>query len=86
MPETLSTPPAPGRTLPDLGVIIALAWVMAAIGVTVLYGGQLGFRGWVWLGVHHVACAIGCTHELWQGWKRRQRRVRVATPGASPPA
>ena len=38
----------------DVGVIIALVWLMVAVAMTVLYGPELGLRGWLWLGFHHV--------------------------------
>ncbi len=57
----------------DVGVIIALVWLMVAVAVTVLYGPQLGLRGWLWLGFHHVLCVLGATHELSRAWRRRRR-------------
>ncbi len=71
------------RKNPDLGVIIALTWVMVAIALTALYGPTLGLRGWIWLGVHHALCAIGAAHELRRGWRRRQ--LSRATPEPAPP-
>jgi len=56
----------------DVGVIIALVWLMVAAAVTVLYGPQLGLRGWLWLGFHHVLCLLGASHELWRVWRRRR--------------
>ena len=63
------------RRRADGGVIVALSWLFVAIGVTVLFGGDLGLRGWIWLGLHHVVCAVAVTHELWRGWKRRKLRL-----------
>ena len=77
--------PTPRRR-PDPGVIVALAWAMVAVAVTTLYGEQLGLRGWIWLGIHHVACGLGCTHELWRGWQRRAQALSAATSAATPPA
>lgn len=48
----------------DIGRIVALSWLFIAAGVTVVFAPQLGLRGWIWLGAHHVLCAIGVTHEL----------------------
>lgn len=56
----------------DLGVIIALVWLMVAVSVTVLYGPQLGLRGWLWLGFHHALCVLGTTHELRRVWRQRR--------------
>jgi hypothetical protein len=67
----------------DIGVIIALTWAMIAIAVTALYWENLGLRGWIWLGVHHVACGIGCAHELWRGRQRHKARL-LATAGSPP--
>jgi len=59
----------------DAGVIIALAWLFAAIAMTVLVGPKLGLRGWLWMGAHHIVCVIGVSHEMWRGWKRRKKRL-----------
>ena len=48
----------------DLGTVIALAWAAVAVTVTILFGPMLGARGWLWLGLHHLLCAAGVTHEL----------------------
>ena len=67
-----------GRVL-DLGVIVALAWLFTAAGITALFGGALGLRGWGWLLTHHLLCIVGCTHELQRGWRRR----KLPPPGAA---
>jgi hypothetical protein len=59
----------------DGGVIVAIAWATVAVAMTVLIGGQLGLRGWIWLGLHHVLCVAGVSHELRRGWKRRQKHL-----------
>ena len=61
-----------------LRVVVALAWLLIAVAVTILYGPVLGLRGWIWLGVHHVLCGVGCTHELVRGWRRRRARLSAA--------
>jgi hypothetical protein len=61
----------PSRRL-DAGLIIALAWLFTAGGLTVLLGPSLGMRGWVWVGLHLLLCLIGCTHELRRAWLRRE--------------
>ena len=53
-------------------MIIALVWLMVAVSVTVLYGPQLGLRGWLWLGFHHALCVLGTTHELRRVWRQRR--------------
>ena len=68
------------RQRADGGVIVALAWLFVAVGVTVVFGAKLGLRGWIWLGLHHVVCVVGVTHELWRGWKRRKRRLNPENP------
>lgn len=57
----------------DGGVIVAIAWATVAVVMTALIGGQLGLRGWIWLGLQHVLCAAGVTHELRRGWRRRKQ-------------
>jgi hypothetical protein len=64
----------------DLGVAFAFGWLLFALIASVWWGPQLGFRGLVWLGMHHVLCAVGCTHELRRGWRRhRVRRGKVSS-------
>ncbi|MFZ5479424.1 MAG: hypothetical protein ACOZNI_21850 [Myxococcota bacterium] len=60
----------------DIGRVVALAWIVIAIGLTVLVGPHLGLRGWAWLGAHHVLCAVGAGHELW----RKRHSAQTRTP------
>lgn len=55
----------------DAGTVVALTWAAAAIGITILFGPMLGARGWLWLGIHHLLCAVGVTHELSRARQRR---------------
>ncbi len=64
----------------DGGVIVAITWATVALSMTVLIGGQLGLRGWFWLGLHHVLCVVGVSHELRRGWKRRQEHLSGSPP------
>ena len=57
-----------------MGLVFALTWMILAIGVTVVWGPDLGLRGWGWLVVHHALCLVGCTHEVRRAWRRRQGR------------
>lgn len=57
----------------DLGTVVAFTWLGVAIGVTALFGPSLGLRGWFWLGVHHLLCLVGVSHELWRKERRRRR-------------
>lgn len=62
----------------DTGVVVALAWLTLAIGATALFGPSLGLRGWLWLGLHHLLCLLGVSHELWR------KRPRGAAPSGGP--
>lgn len=62
----------------DIGATVALTWIAVAIGLTVVIGPDLGLRGWIWLGGHHLLCAVGTSHELWRARKRRQVREAAA--------
>jgi hypothetical protein len=53
-----------------LGPTIALAWIFAAIGMTVMLAPLMGLRGWMWLAVHHLLCAIGAGWELKEDVRR----------------
>ncbi len=50
----------------DLGRIVALTWLLVALGISVLVGPELGWRGWLWLGTHNLLCLAGAGHELWR--------------------
>lgn len=50
----------------NIGRTVALLWLTVAIGVTIALGPQLGWRGWIWLGGHHLLCVFGVSHELWR--------------------
>lgn len=71
-PLRVGRPPPPARRL-DPGVVVAVAWLGVAVGLTLLLGPRLGLRGWAWLGLHHALCLLGCAHELRRGWRRRSR-------------
>jgi hypothetical protein len=60
----------------DIGFVVAVSWLLAAMGATLLFGPQLGLRGWMWLGLHHALCVVGSIHEL-----RRAARRRRASQG-----
>jgi hypothetical protein len=60
-----------GDRVLDLGVIVAFAWLFTAVGLSVVFGGTIGLRGWAWLLAHHLLCLAGCSHEIRRGWKRR---------------
>jgi hypothetical protein len=73
LPEGFRAPPRAPRRRIDINFVLALTWILVAIGLTVLLGPKLGLRGWVWLGLHHLLCLIGTSHELWRAHRRRSR-------------
>ena len=66
----------------DLGAVAAMSWIGVAIGLSVTIGPQLGLRGWFWLGLHHLLCLVGSSHELWRAHKRAL--ARAADQGEGP--
>jgi hypothetical protein len=62
-----------------------MAWLVAALGVSLTVGPQLGWRGWLWLALHNLLCAVGAGHELWRTRERPGRPGGVAGGGLSPP-
>ena len=52
------------------GRAVALSWLAVAAGLTVALGPELGWRGWMWLLIHHAICLAGAGHEL--GWWGRR--------------
>jgi len=59
----------------DIGATIAIAWILTAIGVSILVGPELGLRGLLWLGAHHIICLGASGHELHKAWQRRAVRM-----------
>ncbi|MCB9779774.1 MAG: hypothetical protein H6742_14510 [Alphaproteobacteria bacterium] len=49
-----------------------MTWLLVAAGLTVTVAPQLGLRGLIILGIHHVLCVVGASHEIWRAWKRRK--------------
>ena len=58
----------------DLGVGLALGWLLFTVILTVWLGPRLGLRGLTWMTLHHALCLIGCSHELRRGWHRHRER------------
>ncbi len=45
--------------------VLAAAWIVTAVGLAILVGPYLGWRGWIWLGLHELLCLVGAGWELW---------------------
>lgn len=58
----------------DLQAIIAVTWFLVAMTITFLLGPKIGGRGWLWLGIHHIFCVIGCGTEYVRYQRRQERR------------
>ena len=61
----------------DIQAIIAVTWGIVAISLTIILWSSLGGRGWLWLGIHHTFCIIGCTTEYFR-YQGRQERKNIA--------
>ena len=59
----------------DIGAIVAVTWVLVAVGLTVVFAPRLGLRGLAWLGAHHLLCAVGVTHEYTRYRKRQAAKA-----------
>ena len=59
----------------DVGAILAVTWVLVAVGVTVVFVPQLGIRGLGWMAAHHLLCIVGVTHEYTRYRKREDARL-----------
>ena len=70
----------------DLSATVAVAWIWVAVGLTVVFAPQLGLRGLAWLGVHHLLCVVGVTHELRRYRQRQQARAAKPPPRPVKPA
>jgi hypothetical protein len=47
-----------------LSRLLVISWGVVALGLSVLIGPELGWRGWLWLGTHHLLWALGAAGEL----------------------
>ena len=65
------------QTSIDIQAIIAVTWVISSFILTLLLFNTLGARGWVWLGIHHILCTIGCSHEYLRYQKRQVLRRKA---------
>ena len=74
----------------DIGAILAVTWVMVAVGLTVVFAPQLGIRGLGWLAAHHLLCLVGVSHEYTRYRTRQALRMASLAAAASatpaPPA
>ncbi|MGB0637971.1 MAG: hypothetical protein ACPGTU_01480 [Myxococcota bacterium] len=51
-------------------LVLALAWLLASVVLTLLLFPQLGGRGLLWLALQDTLCLIGCGWEIHATWKR----------------
>jgi hypothetical protein len=58
----------------DIQAIIAVAWLLASVTLTLLLGNQVGGRGWLWICINNLLCFIGCAHEFYRYRQREQAR------------
>ena len=56
-----------------LPLVLALAWLLASVVLTILMAPHLGGRGLLWLGVQDVLCLIGCGWEIQATWRRARQ-------------
>jgi hypothetical protein len=61
----------------DIQAVLATAWFLIAIFLTVVLYPQLGGRGLLWLGIHHIFCLVGCTTEYFRYQRRQERRNKA---------
>jgi hypothetical protein len=66
----------------DMGAILAVTWVLVAIGLTVVFAPQLGIRGLGWLAAHHLLCLVGVAHEYTRYRTRQALRASSAAAGS----
>jgi len=56
--------------------VLAVAWLMASLLLTVLLVPRLGGRGLLWLGLQDLICLVGCGVELHRGRKAQSAQPR----------
>ena len=72
----------------DIGALLAVTWVLVAVGLTVVFAPHLGIRGLGWLAAHHILCLVGVTHEYPRYQKRQalRRASSAASASSAPPS
>ena len=50
-------------------LVVALAWLLASVVLTVLLAPMLGARGLMWLGLQDALCLFGCGWEIRRAWR-----------------
>ena len=56
-------------------LVVAIAWLLVSVVVTLLLYPSLGARGLLWLGFQDAACLIGCGWEIRRAWRLQQSTV-----------
>lgn len=53
-------------------LILAMAWLLISMVVTLMLFPTLGARGLLWLGIQDAACLFGCSWEIRRAWRLQQ--------------
>ena len=61
-------------------LVLALAWLLVSVVMTVLMAPQLGIRGLAWLALQDALCLFGCGWEIRRAW-RLQQEIRDKSAG-----
>ena len=59
-------------------LVLAIAWLLVSVVLTLLLASQLGARGLFWLGLQDALCLFGCGWEI-----RRAHRLQAEIRGKS---
>ena len=59
-------------------LVLAFAWLLASVVLTMLLAPGLGARGLLWLGFYNLLCLIGSGWEIRRAW--RVQRKLTGTP------
>ena len=60
------------RQTPRPALVLAFAWLLASVVLTLLLAPSLGARGLMWLGLHNGLCVFGCGWEIRRAWRLQQ--------------
>jgi hypothetical protein len=62
-------------------LVLAIAWLLVSMVMSILLVPSLGARGLIWLGIQDAACLFGCGWEMRRAW-RHQLALRDMSDGS----
>lgn len=58
-------------------LVLAFAWLLASVVLTILLAPGLGARGLLWLGFYDLLCVIGSGWEIHRAWRLQHQLTDI---------